>query len=161
MKFEKFLKNCGARGTVITTKSDGKFLKLANVMLAIPDGVNVLSATTTPAPEYVKDILSAFYEGDTFTAELTDAKLPTPDASPSKIERIFTNGFGGGITVDNKTFGIIERSDRLFTFEDDGVSDGDQDALVVVSGYGDAEQVTGILLATQYYFDNLTNKQEG
>ena len=59
MKFEKFLKNCGARGTVITTKSDGKFLKLANVLLAIPDGVNVLSNGAVIAPDYIEDILTA------------------------------------------------------------------------------------------------------
>ena len=161
MKFEKFLKNCGARGTVITTKSDGKFLKLANVLLAIPDGVNVLSNGAVIAPDYIEDILTAFWDGDTFTAELTDAKLPTPDASPSKVERVFSNGFGGQITVDNKTFGIIERSDRVFTYEDDGESSCDQNALVVVSGYGDNEYISGVLLATQYYNDKVTNKQEG
>ena len=154
------MKNCGARGTVITTESDGKFLKLANIMLAIPDGVNILSAATAPAPDYIEDILAAFYDGDTFTAELTDAKLPTPDASPSKVERIFSNESGGQICVDNKTFGIIERSDRVFTYEESFESGSDQDALVIVSGYGDAERITGILLATQYYFDKLTNKQE-
>lgn len=159
MKFEKFLKMCGARGSVLET-TEGKFLKLANVLVSIPDGVNVLATSWTKAPDYIETIFTKFYDGDTFTAELTDAKLPTPDASPSKVERIFSNHFGGAMKVDNKTFGIIERADRVFTYNENDESDDEQNALVVVSGYGDEEQVVGLILDAQYYFDKLTNKEE-
>lgn len=164
MKFEKFLKNCGARGTVVNAiNSEYPFLKLGAVFLLIPPGVNVLSATEINAPEYVENVFEDFENVDLIPAELTGAELPTPDASPSKIKRIFTNQHGGTISVDNKTFGIIERSDHAYTFTEsqkDGAETGTQDALVITSGYGDAEEITGIIFSEQYYFDKVTNKKK-
>lgn len=163
MKFEKFLKNCGARGTVVSTECNGQFLKLGAVMLAIPAGVNVLSTTSVQAPQYIEDIFTDYDNHDVIPAELTGAELPTPDASPSKIKRIFENEDGGKIEIDNKTFGIIERSDHAYTFtekQDDDFSEGAQDALVITSGYGAEEQLVGIILDEQYYFDKLTNKNK-
>lgn len=162
MKFEKFLKNCGARGTVVNTPG-GQFLKLGAVMLAIPAGVNVLSTTTAEAPQYIEDIFTDFDDENLRAAELTGAQLPTPDASPSKVERIFTNNEGGTISIDNKTFGIIERADHLYTFaenQDDDAGAEDQDALVITTGYGVEEHITGIILDEMYYYDKLTNKEE-
>lgn len=160
MKFEKFLKNCGARGSVVNTPG-GQFLKLGAVMLAIPAGLNVLSTTTTEAPQYIGDIFSDFDDEFLIKAELSGAQLPTPDASPSKIQRIFTNEQGGTIAIDNKTFSIIERADRIYTFREneDGAADN-QDALVITTGYGDDEQITGIILDEQYYYNKLTNKED-
>lgn len=162
MKFEKFLKNCGARGTVVNT-TGGQFLKLGAVMLAIPAGVNVLSMNEIKAPEYIENVFTDFDYDNLTPAELTGAQLPTPDASPSKIQRIFTNEEGGTIAIDNKTFGIIERADHLYTFteseDDDSVKD-DQDALVITTGYGDDEQITGIILDELYYYNKLTNKED-
>lgn len=163
MKFEKFLKNCGARGTVVSTECNGQFLKLGAVMLAIPAGVNVLSTSTAQAPQYIEDIFTDFDDENLMPAELTDAELPTPDASPSKIKRVFENSAGGKIAIDNKTFGIIERSDHAYTFtekQDDESRAGAQDALLITSGYGDQETITGIILDEQYYFDKLTNKED-
>lgn len=161
MKFEKFLKNCGARGSVMRTKDAGQFLKLGPVMLAIPQGVNVLSMNEIKAPEYIENVFTDFDYNNLTPAELTKAQLPTPDASPSKIQRVFTNKEGGTIAIDNKTFGIIERSDHVYTFtenEDDESAEGNQDALVITTGYGDAETLTGIVFDEQYYYNKVTNK---
>ena len=163
MKFEKFLKNCGARGTVVSTESNGQFLKLGAVILAIPAGVNVLSISTAEAPDYIETIFEDFANNALIPAELTGAELPTPDASPSKIKRIFENEDGGKIAIDNKTFGIIERSDHAYTFtekQDDDFSEGPQDALVITSSFGYQETITGIILDEQYYYDKLTNKED-
>lgn len=161
MKFEKFLKNCEARGSIVNTP-DGQFLKLGAVMLAIPQGVNVLALSTVDAPEYVENVFSDFDDSALISAELTGAQLPAPDASPSKIERIFTNVEGGTIAIDNKTFGVIERGDHVYTFtedQDDEAGAGDQDALVVTTGYGDDEHITGIIFDEKYYYDKVTNKE--
>lgn len=161
MKFEKFLKNCGARGSIVNTERNGQFLKLGGVLLAIPEGVNVLSINEMNAPEYIENIFRDFEDGYLYKAELHDAQLPAPDASPSKIERVFANEDFGTIAIDNKTFGIIERSDRLYTYaeaEDGEPEKGDQDALVVTNGFGDEERVVAIILDVQYYYDKITKK---
>lgn len=62
MKFEKFLKHCGARGSVVET-IEGKFLKFAEAFFKIPEGVNVLSAVTIPEPDYLVYIFDDFREG--------------------------------------------------------------------------------------------------
>lgn len=160
MKFEKFLKNCGARGTVITTECDGQFLKLGPVMLAIPAGVNVLSSTSAQAPQYIENILVDFDDGYLGAAELTDAKLPLPDASPSKIKRIFSNSSGGTIEIDNKTFAVIERSDHVYTYTEEHSDSETQSALVVSSGFGEEETISAIILDEQYYYNKLTNKED-
>ena len=163
MKFEKFLKNCGARGSVINTKCNGQFLKLGTVMLVIPVGVNVLSVNEVDAPEYIENVFIDFEDDNLRAAELTGAQLPTPDASPSKIQRIFTNNEGGTISIDNKTFGIIERADHLYTFaenQDDEAGAGDQDALVITAGFGDDEHIIGIVFDELFYYDKVTNKNK-
>ena len=159
MKFEKFLKNCGARGTIVET-SEGQFLKLANVLVKIPLGVNVLSALVMDAPDYIDNIFDYFYNGDLSRAELTAAMLPEPDASPSKVRRIWSNQLKGAVSVDNKTFGIIERSDHAYTFSENQDDEAPQDALVITTGYGSEEYVSAIILDEQYYYNKLTEKEQ-
>lgn len=158
MKFEKFLKNCGARGTIVET-TEGQFLKLANVFVKIPLGVNVLSALVMDSPDYIDNIFDDFDNGDLPKAELTAAILPEPDASPSKVLRIWSNEDKGTVSVDNKTFGIIERSDHAYTFSEDQDDAADQDALVITTGYGSEEYVSAIILNEQFYYDKLTEKE--
>lgn len=158
MKFEKFLKNCGARGTIVET-TEGQFLKLANVYAKIPLGVNVLSALIMEAPDYIETIFDDFQHGELTRAQLTAAELPEPDSSPSKIRRIWTNELNGKIWVDNKVFGFIEKSDRAYTFTEDQDDEREQDALVITTGYGETEYISAIILGDQFYFDKLTKKE--
>lgn len=158
MKFEKFLKNCGARGTIVDT-TEGQFLKLANVFVRIPDGVNVLSALRINAPDYIEVIFDDFENGDLSRAELTGAELPEPDASPSKVLRIWSNDLNGSIKVDNKTFGVIEKSDHAYTFSDSGDDEAPQEALVITTGYGAEEFISAVILDKQFYYNLLTEKE--
>ena len=158
MKFEKFLKNCGARGTIVDT-TEGQFLKFANVFVRIPDGVNVLSALRINAPDYIEVIFDDFENGDLSRAELTAAELPEPDASPSKVLRIWSNDLNGTIKVDNKIFAIIEKSDHAYTFSDSGDDEAPQEALVITTGYGAEEYVSAIILDKEYYYNLLTEKE--
>ena len=158
MKFEKFLKFCGSRGTIVET-TEGQFLKLANVYAKIPLGVNVLSALIMEAPDYIETIIDDFQNGELTRAELTAAELPEPDSSPSKIRRIWTNELNGKIWVDNKVFGFIERSDHAYTFTEDQDDEREQDALVITTGYGESEYISAIILSDQFYFDKLTKKE--
>lgn len=159
MKFEKFLKNCGARGTIVET-TEGQFLKLANVFVKIPLGVNVLSALVMGAPDYIDSIFDDFDDGDLPKAELTAAILPEPDASPSKVRRIWSNEDKGAVSIDNKTFAIIERSDHAYTFSEDQDDEAAQDALVITTGYGSEEYISAIILDEQYYYNKLTEKEQ-
>lgn len=158
MKFEKFLKFCGARGTIVET-TEGQFLKLANVYAKIPLGVNVLSTLIMEAPDYIETIIDDFQNGELTRAELTAAELPEPDSSPSKIRRIWSNELNGKIWVDNKVFGFIEKSDHAYTFTEDQDDEREQDALVITTGYGETEYISAIILADKFYFDKLTKKE--
>lgn len=161
MKFEKFLKHCGARGSVVET-IEGKFLKFAESFFKIPEGVNVLSAVTIPEPDYLVYIFDDFREGDLCKAELTGAELPTPDASPSSLHRIFSNEYGGSIPIPNKLFGFIEKSDHVYTFVENADTEGlenTQQALVITSGYGDEEYICGVILERNFYFDTITESE--
>ena len=159
MKFEKFLKYCGVRGTIVNT-SEGQFLKLANVFFKIPVGVNVLSAVTTDAPEFIENIFDDFDDEMLYKAELTAAELEAPDAGPSAIRRVWTNSEKGYIKIANKIFGMIERSDHAYTFSESQNAEDEQDALVITTGYGNDEAVSAIILDTQYYYNSITNKEE-
>ena len=63
MKFEKFLKFCGTRGTIVDTP-DGQFLKLSNAFVKIPSGVNVIASLSMDAPEYIENIFDDFENSD-------------------------------------------------------------------------------------------------
>lgn len=158
MKFEKFVKNCGARGTVVKMSDDSRFLMCGYTMVRIPEGVTVLSAAEITAPNYIEDVVDDFVDDVLLPAELRDAKLPCPDAKPSEIERIFANIEGGDIAIDNKTFGYIERADRLYTFSESADEEGTQDALVITNGYED-ESIVGIVFNSQYIIECI-NKEE-
>lgn len=157
MKFEKFLKHCGARGSIVET-TEGQFLKLGGVFLKIPQGVNVLGSLVIEAPEYIDKIFDDFDDEELCPADLTGAGLPAPDAAPSKLQRIYTNEENGTISISNKYFGMIERSDHAYTFTEelgDDAAEGKQDALVITTGYGDTEYISGIILDDDFYYNTL------
>ena len=153
MKFEKFLKNVGTRGIIVNSTKYGKFLLFGNVMLRIPDGVNIMASFTKIMPEWQETIFRDFRDGYITEAELTDAALPTPDATPSQIKRIFEDAYDGRIAIDNKTFGVIERSDRTYIYPEDYEDNNNANvsALLVTTGHGDDETITGIVFDEHYY----------
>lgn len=165
MKFEKFLKSVGTRGTIVDGgEKFGKFLKLANVMLKIPDGVNIIAPLECKMTVWQSEPIVDFIEGFGVEAPLTGATLPTPDASPSSIRRIFGDVENGKIAIDNKTFGIIERSDHVYSFihDDDFSVNVDEFAvyaLVVTTGYGDDEEIAGVIFDELYYHNRLLEKE--
>lgn len=157
MKFEKFLKFCGTRGTIVSTP-DGQFLKLSNAFVKIPSGVNVIASLSMDAPEYIENIFDDFENSDLCKAELTAAELPEPDSSPSKLRRIWSNEFNGKLSVCNKIFGFIERTDHAYTFTEDQDDERIQDALVITSGYGPEEYISAIILDDDFYYKKITEK---
>lgn len=153
MKFEKFVKLVGSRGIVLTSEKFGKFLQSGMVMVRIPEGANVVAAIARKMPEWYEEILNDVEDDCTYKAELTGAELPTPDASPTQILRIFTDSCGGRVAIDNKTFAIIEKSDKVFicpdTYED---GDGKRAAaLAVCYGFGDDAEIAGIVFSENYF----------
>jgi hypothetical protein len=151
MKFEKFLKNAGMCGAIVDCQQYGKFLCMGTVMMRIPDGANVLAAFKRRMKTFEFDIFKAYEDGESYTAELTGATLPTPDAKSSQIERIFSDQDGGKIAIDNKTFGLIERMDGVrMVFDDEEPA-----ALVITEGYGDDEIIAGVIFSEEYYMNTM------
>lgn len=129
MKFEKFLKNAGMCGTIVDCEQHGKFLCMGTVMMRIPDGANVLAAFKRKMRTVERDIFKAYDDGDTYTADLTEAALPTPDAKPSQIERM------DGVRM---------------VFDDEEPA-----ALVITEGYGDDETIVGVIFSEEYYMNTM------
>lgn len=158
MKFEKFVKLAGIRGTVLTSEKFGKFLQCGMVMVRIPEGANVVAAFARKMPEWYEEILNDVEDDCTYKAELTGAELPTPDASPAQILRIFTDSCGGRVAIDNKTFAIIEKSDKVFICPDTYDDSKSAAALAVCYGFGDDIEIAGIVFNENYF--RKMNKKE-
>ena len=109
MKFEKFLKMTAGRGVIVNTVRNGLFLLFDGVMLKIPDGVNIIAPLKMDEPQFITTVFEEYKNGNISTAELTNAILPTPDASASKVIRIWDDADGGEIGIQNKYFGLIEK----------------------------------------------------
>lgn len=151
MKFEKFVKLAGIRGTVLTSEKFGKFLQCGMVMVRIPEGANVVASFARKMPEWYEEILNDVEDDCTYKAELTGAELPAPDASPAQILRIFTDSCGGQVAIDNKTFAIIEKSDKVFICPDTYDDSKRAAALAVCYGFGDDAEIAGIVFSENYF----------
>jgi hypothetical protein len=124
-----------------------KFVKLVR----IPEGANVVAAIARKMPEWYEEILNDVEDDCTYKAELTGAELPTPDASPAQILRIFTDSCGGRVAIDNKTFAIIEKSDKVFICPDTYDDSKSAAALAVCHGFGDDAEIAGIVFSEDYF----------
>lgn len=151
MKFEKFVKLAGIRGTVLTSEKFGKFLQCGIVMVRIPEGTNIVAAFARKMPEWYEEILNDVEDDCVYRAELTGAELPTPDASPAQILRIFTDSCGGQVAIDNKTFAIIEKSDKVFICPDTYDDSKSAAALAICHGFGDDAEIAGIVFSENYF----------
>lgn len=151
MKFEKFVKLAGIRGTVLTSEKFGKFLQCGMVMVRIPEGANVVASFARKMPEWYEEILNDVEDDCTYKAELTGAELPAPDASPAQILRIFMDSCGGQVAIDNKTFAIIEKSDKVFICPDTCDDSKRAAALAICYGFGDDAEIAGIVFSENYF----------
>ena len=150
MKFEKFLKMTAGKGVIIDHKDGEKWLLFNGVLMRIPDGVNVIAALRMETPKFVENIINAYYYNEISTAELTNAILPTPDASASKIVRIWNDADGGEIGIENKYFGLIEKDNSVMTAYDNGYDPDNPAALLILTGYCDNEEIEGIIFDNDY-----------
>ena len=160
MKFEKFLKMTAGRGVIVDRgayKSE-KWLLFDGVLMRIPDGVNIIAALRMDEPQFISDIFEEYADENISTAELTNAILPTPDASASNIIRIFTDSDGGKIGVANKYFGIIEKGNDVVTVYDEEYSDNPV-ALLVLTGYGENEEIAGMIFDEDYFRDKINERK--
>lgn len=158
MKFEKFLKMTAGRGVIVDRGDGEKWLLFDGVMMKIPDDMNVIAPLTMGGKEFIDHVFDEYNEENISTADLTGAVLPTPDASASKVVRVFTDADGGEIRVQNKYFGLIEKSDDVVTVYDDEYSDNPV-ALLILTGYGDNEEIAGIIFDHDYFTARIHEKE--
>jgi hypothetical protein len=158
MKFEKFLKMTAGRG-VIVDRGGENWLLFDGVLMKIPDGVNIIAPLKMGESQFMTTIFGEYIDENISTAELTGAELDPPDASASKVIRIFTDADGGEIGVQNKYFGLIERGDDVATVYDDDYSDNPA-ALLILTGYGDNEEIAGIIFDYDYFAERIHEREE-
>lgn len=159
MKFKKFLKMTAGKAVIVDRGDNEKWLLFDGVLVKIPDGVNVIAALRMDEPQFVEHIFDEYDYKNISTAELTGAVLPTPDASASKVVRVFTDRDGGEIGVTNKYFGIIERDNDVVTVYDDDYSTDKPAALLILTGYGDNEEIAGIIFDDNYFAARIHEKK--
>lgn len=150
MKFEKFLKMTAGKGVIVEYADGEKWLLFDGVLVKIPDGMNVIAALRMDEPQFVKHIFDEYDDENISTAELTNAILPEPDAPASKIVRIWKDADGGEIGIENKYFGIIEKYNSIMTVYDNEYDPDTPAALLILTGYGDNEEIEGIIFDKDY-----------
>lgn len=123
-------------------------------MMQIPDGVNVLAAYKRNSKTFENQIFEFAEDDKKYRAQLTAAELPAPDAKASQIERIFSDTFGGEISIDNGTFGMIEKNDSVYIVYEEFDNHTEPAALIITNGYGENENIVGIIFDTEYYNEN-------
>lgn len=159
MKFEKFLKMAAGHGVIVEDNDGIKYLLFDGAMLRIPDGTNIIAPLTMNERPFMTNILEAFADNEIIPAELTGAKLPTPDASASKVIRIFTDDEAGEIEITNKGFALIEKSDAVYTAYDEDYDDNEPVALVILTGYGEDEKIAGIIFDDDYFATKINERE--
>ena len=151
MKFEKFLKMTAGRGVIVDREDGEKWLLFDGVLMRIPDGVNIIAALRMEESEFITRIFQEYARDNCAGSELTGAELDPPDASASKVMRIFTDNDGGEIGISNKYFGLIERGDTVINVYDDEYSD-DEPAALMVTDFDSSEgaQIVGVIFNDDY-----------
>lgn len=158
MKFEKFLKMSAGRGVIVDRDDGGKWLLFDGVLMRIPEGVNIIAALRMNEPQFISDIFEEYDDENISTAKLTNAILPTPDASASKLIRVFSDDDGGIIGIQNKYFGLIEKGDDVVTVYNDECPDSPA-ALLVLIGYGENEEIAGMIFDDEYFRDKINERK--
>lgn len=159
MKFEKFLKMTAGRGVIVNTMRNGLFLLFDGTMLKIPDGVNIIAPVKMDEPKFVRTAFDEYADDNISTAELSDAILPTPDAGASAIIRVWRDTDGGEIGVQNKYFGLIEKDDEVMTLYDSEYDEDHPAALLILTGYGENEEIAGIIFNDDYFATKINERK--
>lgn len=158
MKFEKFLKIAGGRGIIVDGGGE-KWLLYESTMLRVPETVNVIAALRMSERRFMRQAFDEFAAENTITATISGAELPTPDASASKIIRLFSDDEGGTVGIGNKEFSIIEKSDNVYTVYDDTYSQKNPAGLMITTGYGESEEITGLIFDPDYFGQKINEKE--
>lgn len=158
MKFEKFLKMTAGRGVIVEREDGGKWLLFDGVLMRIPDGVNIIAALRMEESEFITRIFQEYARENCAGAELTGAELDPPGASASKVIRIFTDNDGGKIGISNKYFGLIEKGNDVATVYDEEYSSTMPAALLVLRGYGENEEIEGMIFDDEYFRDKINER---
>lgn len=110
MKFEKFLKGCGAYGRILTRENGDKWLVYGGVGMRVPVGVvNLLGAGDVG--EKVKKIVEALIKADTDDKVTLTRATVEKDGKASDIVRVFGDGLDIEIGIHNADFGLLEKTD--------------------------------------------------
>lgn len=110
MKFEKFLKNCGTHGQILTRENGDKWLVCGGVGMKVPRGIeNLLGAGEVG--EKVKTLVEGIVKSDTDDkVYLVRATIPA-DGKAGDIIRVFSDGLDIEVGIYNADFGLLEKSD--------------------------------------------------
>ena len=144
MKFEKFFKMCGVHFCVLK----GDWIAYGNMLVKIPAALR-MQFTEHPAtmPAFAVGVLGDHENEVDSVATVSEARLPSPEASAKDIRRVFKTVSGMEIEIPNSIFSLIESSDKTsISYDEEGAK-----ALVVTSGFGDAEEVTMIVFDEGYF----------
>lgn len=135
MKFDSFVKYAGGDGAILTAPDDSKWLFFDSVGMKIPEYKNVCGKESN-MPDYVCELIN---ETAFEPCGLTGAHVPYADSKPSELVRTFGDG-GLSIDISNKAFGFIEKKDRTFISEYEGLDDDSTyKALLVTDDYDEDE----------------------
>ena len=110
MKFEKFLKQTGTHGQIVTSDNGDKWLVCGGVGMRVPVGVvNLLGSGEVP--EKVKTLVNGLINADTDDkVQLTRATI-TAEGKASDIVRVFGDGLDIEVGIHNADFGLLEKAD--------------------------------------------------
>lgn len=112
MKFEKFLKQVGTHGEILTRENGEKWLLCGGVGMVIPRGVDTILGKEWDKNygSIVEVIADAEYD-DPLT--LKEAVIFNPTGNANSIYRVFETELGDRVGIINGDFGLIEKRDLL------------------------------------------------
>lgn len=116
MKFEKFLKDVGTHGEIVTRENGDNWLVCGGVAMKVPNGVNNLLGTNN---KDVEPVFTALMNADTKddTLVLKEALLRNPEGKAGDIIRVFETDLGERVGIYNADFGLLEKKDLLTYLE--------------------------------------------
>lgn len=110
MKFEKFLKQIGTHGQIVTRPYGELWLVCGGVGMRVPVGVTNLLGYGT-VPEKVETLVNSLIKADIDDkVQLTRATV-TAEGKASDIVRVFGDGLEIEVGISNADFGLLEKSD--------------------------------------------------
>ena len=114
MKFEKFLKSCGAYGCVYERYNGDKWLICKGVGMKIPTGVMSLLGAGKVSNS-IKEI-EAIIGSDTDDKVILSRATISADGKASDIVRVFSTQLADEVGISNANFGLLEKSDMNLAY---------------------------------------------